>query len=128
ADVESLAKERPRVLLVVGYAERDEAVVRRLISPLEQRWRVFRVGPDAPGAGAIRAPAIDCLTAIADALCPPPEAPDWAFVSFDNQRGLEAAISGERLGPRDVDACPQLPHADSARTALELMNNVDIAG
>lgn len=127
-DLESLALERPRVLLIVGYAEQDEAVVRRLVSPLATRWRVVRLGPGASGEGAIQLPANEGLVKIADALCHSAEIPGWEFVSFDQQRGLEAAVSGERLGPRDVDSCPRLPHFVSAHRTLDIVNKVDIAG
>jgi hypothetical protein len=128
ADLEALAIERPRVLFIVGYSEPDDAVVHRLVNPLVSRWRVFRLSPRATGEGAIQLPAVDGLIRIATALCPSPEVPGWEFVSFDHQRGLEAAISGERLGPRDVDYCPRLPHFKTARRALEIVNKVDIAG
>ena len=123
-----LVAERPRVLLIVGYSERDDVIIKRLIQPLENRWRVFRIGPDAVGEGAIRLSAQEALWQLAEKLSPAPDIPGWDFVTFANQRGIEAAISGERLGPRDVDACPRLPHYDSARRALELLHIADIAG
>ena len=52
----------------------------------------------------------------------------WEFVTFEHQRGIEAAVAGERLGPRDVDSCPRLPHSESARRDLDVVNRVDIAG
>ncbi|HEY4261333.1 MAG TPA: hypothetical protein VGM98_14295, partial [Schlesneria sp.] len=33
----------------------------------------------------------------------------WETVSFENQRGIESAVAGQRLGPADVDACPTFP-------------------
>ena len=127
-DLTSLAAERPRTLLIIGYSEQDNAVARRLVEPLAMRWRVFRLSPLADGEGAIRLAASEGLIRLADALCPDPEAPGWEFVTFEHQRGIEAAVSGERLGPRDVDSCPRLPHYESARRALDLVNRVDIAG
>src|SRR5581483_11363583 len=35
AQLQSLATERPRVLLIVGYSERDEEVVNKIVRPLE---------------------------------------------------------------------------------------------
>jgi hypothetical protein len=49
-------------------------------------------------------------------------------VSFVDQRGIEAAISGESLGPKDVDACPRLPYFASVRRALDRLHTVEIAG
>lgn len=123
-----LTAERPRVLLIVGYSERDDVVIKRLIQPLEKRWRVFRIGPDAVGEGAIHLSAQEALWQLAENLSPEPDIPGWDFVTFANQRGIEAAIAGERLGPRDVDACPRLPHYDSAQRNLELLHIADIAG
>ena len=128
ADLNSLAAERPRVLLIIGYSDQDCVVVRRLVDSLSRRWKVFRVSPSAKGEGAIGLAASEGLVGLANVLCPDPEVPGWEFVTFEHQRGIEAAVSGERLGPRDVDACPRLPHYESARRALDLVNRVDIAG
>ena len=127
-DINFLAAERPCVLLIIGYSDQDSAVVRCLTTPLAKRWRVFRLSPRATGEGAIRLAASEGLIRLAEALCPDPEVPSWEFVTFEHQRGIEAAVSGERLGPRDVDSCPRVPHYGSARRALDLVNRVDIAG
>jgi hypothetical protein len=124
----TLAAERPRILLIVGYSERDEVVVERLIRPLGSRWRVFRISPGANGEGAINLDAAQSLGYIAQTLCPDPEFPGWEYVSFADQRGIQAAVSGERLGPRDVETCPRLPHFAAAERALELLHTVEIAG
>ena len=127
-DLLSLATQRPRVLLIVGYSARDSAVLQRLVDPLAERWRVFRLSPRATGEGAIRFAASDGLLALAKTLCSDLEVPGWEFVTFERQRGIEAAVSGERLGPRDVDACPRLPHYESAQLAIQLLHRVNVAG
>ena len=33
----------------------------------------------------------------------------WELVDFSHQRGIENAIAGKRLGPADVDQCPEFP-------------------
>jgi hypothetical protein len=106
ADLESLALERPRVLLIVGYSSRDDTVVRRLVGPLATRWRVFRLSPSAAGEGAIQLTASEALVRIADTLCHSTEVLGWEFVSFDNQRG----------------------HFASAHRTLDILNTVDTAG
>jgi hypothetical protein len=124
----NLASVRPRILLIIGYSERDAAVVQQLIEPLANRWRVFRVSPSATGEGAIHLPAGEALERLAEQLATTPDIPGWSIVTFDNQRGIEAAIAGERLGPRDVEACPRLPHFNAALEKLALLHSVEIAG
>jgi hypothetical protein len=126
--VTALARERPRALVIVGYSERDDVVVQRLISPLASQWRVFRISPSAAGEGAIAVSAPDAVGKIAEVLCPEPSLPGWAVVTFSNQRGIEGAISGEHLGPQDVDVCPQLPHFDGAKRQLDLLHAVEVQG
>lgn len=124
----ALATVRPRTLLIVGYSERDDVVVERLIRPLKDRWRVFRISPAAAGEGAIPLPSPEALAFLAEALCHGLELTGWRYVTFQDQRGIEAAVSGESLGPRDTDVCPRLPHFDSALRFLELLHTVEIAG
>ena len=124
----ALAAERPRILVIAGYSEADEVVVERLIGPLANRWRVFRIGPYAAGEGAILHHAAESLEYIAKQLSPEPEFPGWEYVSFADQRGIAAAISGESLGPRDVGTCPRLPYFANWRRALDLLHTVEIAG
>jgi hypothetical protein len=123
-----LAAERPRILVIAGYSERDEVVAERLIALLARGWRVFRIGPHATGEGAIRCSAVESLEYLANRLSPEPEFRGWEYVSFADQRGVEAAISGESLGPRDADACPRLPYFASAKRHLDLLHTVEIAG
>ena len=80
ADLLSLAAERPRVLLIVGYSAQDFAVLQRLVDPLAERWRVFRLSPRATGEGAIRLAASEGLMTLAKTLCPDPEVPGWEFL------------------------------------------------
>jgi hypothetical protein len=122
------AAARPHVLLIVGYSERDDEIVRKLIAPISVQWRIYRIGPDASGEGSISLDAGVALEEIANELLPLHEHSGWRCVSFDNQRGIEAAISGERLGPQDVNACPQLPHFDQALADLTSLNKVHVAG
>jgi hypothetical protein len=124
----ALASTRPRVLLILGYSERDAEIVKQLIRPFANRWRVIRISPAAVGEGAITLPAATALEELANQLAPEPAVPGWATVAFENQRGIEAAVTGERLGPRDVIACPRLPHFGTALDKLTLLHSVEIAG
>ena len=126
--VRTFADVRPRVLLVVGYSERDEEVVERLIDPVAARWRVYRIAPSAVGEGAIRSTASVALCALADQLAPIPEIAGWTYQTFANQRGIAAAIKGERLTARDVEACPRLPQTVRARRNLDLVHYSVISG
>ncbi|MFH0958824.1 MAG: hypothetical protein V1897_08995 [Pseudomonadota bacterium] len=126
--IESFVHERPRVLLVIGYSEQDDVVVKKLVKPLDERWRVIRIGPQAVGDNAIRMSAQDALTAISDALCPEPEVPGWNYVTFANQRDIASAIKGERLGPADVESCPRLPQTNLVCRDLGLLHHSVITG
>jgi len=122
----ALAAERPRILVIAGYSEADEVVVERLIGALANRWRSFgsartrRRRGDSPSCG--REPGV-----YRKAAQPEPEFPGWEYVSFADQRGIAAAISGESLGPRDVGTCPRLPYFANWRRALDLLHTVEIA-
>ncbi len=126
--IESFVRERPRVLLVIGYSERDDVIVRKLVKPLDNRWRVIRIGPQATGEHSIKMSAQDALTRISDALCQEPEVPGWSYVTFANQRDIASAIRGERLGPADVETCPVLPQANLAHRDLDLCHYSVITG
>ncbi len=116
------------MLLIVGYSERDETIVERLIAPMSKQWRVYRISPSAIGEGAINLDAREALEFFAEKLSPERDTPGWRSVSFENQRGIEAAVAGERLGPRDVTSCPQLPHFPSALFELDTLHRVHVAG
>lgn len=105
------AAERPRLLLIIGYAEGDEEVVKKLIEPLSSRWRVARIGPAAEGELAVRLPADVAIPKLVAAVEPRPAPSPWAFVKFGQQHDLGPALSGEGLGPLDVEALPALPEA-----------------
>lgn len=116
--VRRLTEERPRTLLIVGYSESDEAVVQKLTGPLAGRWRVVRIGPAACGDLSIPVRAEEALPQLARAIHPFQEVPGWEYVSFDVQNDLAAALSGRRLGPSDVRACPRLPEVETVKRQL----------
>jgi hypothetical protein len=124
----ALTSERPRTLLIVGYSERDDAVLERLLRPLGSRWRVFRISPNATGEGAVQFPAQDAVETLVSGLCHRSQHGGWEHVTFANQRGLEGAISGESLSPKDADTCPKLPDFETAARTLEHLHAVEIAG
>jgi hypothetical protein len=128
AKVSEIARSRPRALLIVGYSERDAGIVQRLIEPMSKQWRVYRISPTAAGDGAIPMDAGHALESLANALTSLPAMPGWVSVSFENQRGVEAAVSGERLGPGDVVTCARLPHFTSALRDLDTLHAVTISG
>lgn len=126
--VQALAIEHPRVLLIVGYSERDEEVVAKLIGPLADRWRVVRIGPDATDELSIALPADEALPALVRMVCPSPEVPGWEYVNFDNQHDLSHALAGRRLGPADVEACPRLPEVATVLKRLSVTKVAVISG
>ncbi|MFI5735798.1 hypothetical protein ACIA49_37145 [Kribbella sp. NPDC051587] len=112
---------RPRTLVVLGYSGSDVGVVESLLSPLEERWPVVRVGPSVVGEGAIPLTADSALAALATQLATPQPLDGWKYVTFSHSRSFLAALRGERLRPTDVNACPELPAA--ARLADRLFTS-----
>jgi hypothetical protein len=115
----AMAKQNPRTLLVIGYSERDEEIVRRIVKPLEARWSVIRIGPTAKGDGSVSCGAEEAIDGILKSLNLPAEAPGWEYVSFVEQRGIEVAFAGERLGAADVDSCPRLQEVEALLKVFE---------
>lgn len=128
ADLERLANERPRVLLLVGYSEQDEQIVQRIIKPLEDRWRVCRVGPNSKGELAIDLRAEEAMPMLLDALELPPEVPGWDYVRFDGQRDLGSALAGRGLAPADAASCPRLPETVRLRQVVDVTGNGVLVG
>lgn len=124
--LQDMCKERPRTLIIIGYSEKDDIVVKDLIEPLQERWRVIRIGPEAMGKNDIPLPAEQVLPALADNLCTEPNS--WRHLTFSIQRDIASAIAGHRLSPADVVSCPRLPQVKMARSNLELSHFVEISG
>lgn len=97
-----------RTLVVIGYSEQDRTIVDELIRPLDATWRTIRVGPNATGAHDVHTPAEDALPMIAEDYARREDASAWHSVVFGGHRDIRAALRGERLDPRDTDACPPL--------------------
>lgn len=125
----ALARARPRILIIVGYSESDEAVVDRLISPLSSKWRVARIGPSAAGELAVRRPADEAMSAIRDlATGGTDELPGWEYVTYQKQNDLGHALAGRALGAGDVQACPRLPEVDSVVRDLRTAHAATVLG
>ncbi|AZH30627.1 hypothetical protein [Paenibacillus sp. M-152] len=124
--LQDMCKERPRTLIIIGYSEKDDIVVKNLIAPLQERWRVIRIGPEATGKNDIPLPAEQVLPLLADSLCI--ETTGWRHLTFSSQRDIASAIAGHRLSPSDVVSCPRLPQVKIASRNLEISNFVDISG
>lgn len=52
----------------------------------------------------------------------------WEQVDFEYQRGIENAIAGKRLGPSDVETCPEFPVCDDLIRELERSHSYSIVG
>ena len=124
----TLVSKRPHVLLVIGYSERDETIVEKLIQPIEEKWRVVRIGPTAKGELAIPLPAEEVMPRLLHLLSLDTEIPGWEYIKFDHQRDLGPALNGLRLGPEDVNACPRLPEVDRTKALLRTIGSTLIVG
>jgi hypothetical protein len=120
--------ERPRLLLIVGYAEGDEEVVKKLIEPLAARWRVGRIGPSAQGELAVGLPADVAIPKLLAAVDPRPAISPWAPVKFGQQHGLGPALSGEGLGPLDIEALPALPETAAVVARIRATHRATLSG
>lgn len=120
--------DRPRTLLVLGYSGSDPFVVETLLRPLQNKWPVYKIGPSASGADGVPTTADYALAEVAHRLLVPARSPGWRFVVFGRSRGFEAALRGERLRPVDVDACPELPYAQTLAQRLAASRFATLSG
>lgn len=116
------------MLLVVGYSEADELIVNELIAPLEERWKVVRIGPLASGALALATSADVALPSLRHAIEARGEAPAWSYSRFEPQHGVGWALCGRGLGSHDVMACPAVPEVSIAVAELRATGSVTIIG
>ncbi|MFI1034675.1 hypothetical protein [Streptomyces sp. NPDC020951] len=126
--IRSLVADHPRTLLIVGYSERDTVVVDHLIAPLDQGWRVCRMGPDVSGSDDIPAVADTALPALANGTRQREATSAWHTVPFSGRHDISHALAGERLGPSDVEACPRLPEVALLVDALRRDHAVVLNG
>lgn len=107
-----------RTLLVVGYSESDQVVVDELVRPLDQSWRTIRVGPHALGADDLKETAEVALPLLAENYALREERSAWHTVTYAGSRGVESWLAGQRLGPQDVDSCPELDEVETVKRSL----------
>lgn len=127
-EISSLAEEYPRVLLIVGYSEKDEEIVSKIIKPLSDQWQIVRIGPHATDKHDIPLTAEQTLLKLHESICSSPEVPGCEYINFDNQHDLGNALMGRGLSPSDVNACPRLPEVDIAKQQLEVTGSSVIVG
>jgi hypothetical protein len=117
--VTQLREAHARTLLVVGYSESDQVVVDELVHPLDQSWRTIRIGPHASGAEDLKETAEFVLPLLAEKYVLHEDNSSWHTVAYSGSRGVESWLAGERLGPQDVDACPELDEVETLKTSLQ---------
>ncbi|WP_188836032.1 P-loop NTPase [Flexivirga endophytica] len=126
--VQQLVQEHPRTLLVIGYSESDEVVVEQLIAPLDDQWRVSRVGPRVSGVDDVMGDSATVLGRLAEPYANAEDEAAWRVVTFDANRGLEHALSGGRLAAADVAVCPPLQEVQHVQDALAQSHAVVLNG
>lgn len=57
-----------------------------------------------------------------------PENAAWTLETFGTQRGIAAAVAGNRLGPADVDACPAFSVRDDIIQELDRSHIYELVG
>lgn len=117
--ITQLRSTHARTLLVVGYSESDQIVVDELLQPLDQSWRTIRVGPHAIGAEDLKETAEVVLPALAERYAIREERSAWHTVTYTGSRGVDSWLAGQRLGPQDVDSCPELDEVQTIKRSLQ---------
>jgi len=123
-----LGSEHARILLVIGYSESDRVIVDELIKPLDRSWRTVRVGPGATGSEDLTARAEVAIPLLAESYADKEYHSSWHTVPFSGRRGIESALKGERLGPQDVDSCPELSEVEMVVKSLRADKAVVLNG
>ena len=126
--INKFRESHARILLVVGYSESDEAIVEGLVRPLDQSWRTIRIGPHATGAGDLNTTAEVALPLLAEKYAFQEERSAWHTVNFRGTRGVESWLTGQRLGPQDVDSCPELDEVNTVTRSLQYHHAVVLSG
>ncbi len=126
--IQTLLKEKPRPLMIIGYSERDEAVVTQLIQHFSDHLPVIRIGPHASGSFSISLSAQEALPKLLKQIYPYSETPGWEYVTYEIQHALGDALIGRQLRPADVDACPELPEVMTAFQHLSVASSAIITG
>lgn len=127
--INKLATERPRTLIIVGYSESDAKIVDELISPLEDKWKVYRVSPFSSDEKVLNLSASDFFEELVQSLIDEENHNRWEYLNFKNQNdSIGRAILGYKLTPRDVKVCPEMPQVQKGIKILDLNNFVILQG
>ncbi|HZK72220.1 MAG TPA: hypothetical protein VFD03_12010, partial [Clostridia bacterium] len=128
-EISVLTNYYPKVLLIIGYSEKDEEIVSQIIKPLSDQWVVIRIGPHTTGEYSIPLTAEDALIKLSKSIIiTPEEVPGCDYINFDNQHKLKPVLFGIGLGQADVNVCPRLPEVGFAKQQLELVGSSVIIG
>jgi len=126
--INQLSTLKPYTLIIIGYSEQDEAIIEKIITPSEKKWKVFRISPNAKGPKSIACTAKEAIDSISNMLLNKNKACCWEHIDFSKQRDLGPAILGYRLTPSDVCACPRLPQILESKRKLDVAHSVLIKG
>lgn len=117
--------QRPKILILVGYSESDEAIVNELIVPTDRVNKSYRIAPNA--IGSIQMDASSAFEYIKlHYLKGLNNERYFEYIDYSNQVGIEPAILGHRLQPSNIKSCPELPVLDDAKTKLDFAHIVII--
>lgn len=127
--INELAAERPRTLIIVGYSESDAKIVDELITPLENRWKVYRVSPFSSKKDVLHLTAKYFFERLVSELTDESIYDKWEFLNFQNQNNsLASAVLGYKLTPQDIKVCAELPQVQKAEKILKMNNFVILQG
>lgn len=126
--INQLSTLKPYTLIIIGYSEQDEAIIEKIITPSEKKWKVFRISPNTKEPKSIACTAKEAIDSISNMLLNKNKACCWEHIDFSKQRDLGPAILGYRLTPSDVSSCPRLPRILEAKLKLDVAHSVLIKG
>ncbi len=106
-----------------GVAQTSATQREMMVSAIVTKLSAF----STQGRPLTRQQLVDTLKEWAGAVAPS-AAISWEKVSFGQQRGLDSAVAGHRLGPGDVETCPKLSVCDDIIRELKRSNLYQIVG
>lgn len=113
--INSLVNEKPISLVILGYSENDETIVKSVIEPISNVSETYRIAPDKNAT--ISLSANEAMLWIKK-YCKDIDN-NWKYLNFKKQNGMERALLGYRLTPGEIEACARFSCIEYAKNNLQ---------